>query len=501
MKKYGIDENFDSFEVDDTNRFIYLLLKEVAKLEAKSYSPLFIHGPKGVGKSHLLKALASFLEASRPEYRIIFISSKNLIEAEGEELPTVGYDEEAVLLVDDVGLLTQKPGLKRRFYTLFDTFYEADMQVVFTSRKEPFLLKDFSHHFISLLMAGIVVTMPSPLPQTRRQVLLNYCQRMGKKVAVEALDFLIERYPPDLEQLKETLEHLLQYFSLAGKSLTLQEVEDYLLQKEPRELTSLRIEKEVEEEEKPEVVTQKKTSGEQDQISLLSQQLREAQEELMRMKEEMNQKRSVIEEEEGKEEVPLAQAKEEVKEEEEEFADLLEEEKKGEKEAPFFLKIDPGKTLENLPTTINAEPLRQGINSLLEGLGKKTNPLVLVGGKDGERTHCLHAIGNTILAAQKDTMARYVKAWQFNFYLGKAIKDNALKSLAKAICAQKLFLLDGFTLKGMEIDFQASLYQVLKSAIKREVQVVIASDSLPKEWKNVYPDLLSLLGKGLVLEL
>ncbi|UCD56937.1 MAG: hypothetical protein JSV16_14120, partial [Candidatus Hydrogenedentota bacterium] len=233
------ERRFDSFEVDESNKFAVALCKAVVNLE-KGYSPLFIHGAEGSGKTHLLSAISTELTLTHPEVSLLYISDdfpiEKLLFGEQSDGSTDGSDEfiykaysrKDFLLVDAIERFGENPKIRGRFYALFDTFVDNEKQVVLTSSVPIEKLHGFSRRFLSRLRGGIDAPLSLPQPETRLKILKEECERLGLTLDIDVLRILLTEAGNDILYLKKLPAHLKTFATLTRQSLTKEKVEEFL---------------------------------------------------------------------------------------------------------------------------------------------------------------------------------------------------------------------------------------------------------------------------------
>ena len=136
------DYTFEKFVVGSSNRFAYNAAKKVSENPGKSYNPLFIYGASGLGKTHLLYAIAHNLHASHPEWRILYVKSETFVNELIENLRSQEkymdvfrkkYRDVDVFLMDDVQFVAGKNASEEELFHTFNALHEQKKQIVFTS--------------------------------------------------------------------------------------------------------------------------------------------------------------------------------------------------------------------------------------------------------------------------------------------------------------------------------------------------------------------------------
>jgi chromosomal replication initiation ATPase DnaA len=229
----------DSFEVDDSNRFAVALCKAVVNRE-KGYSPLFIHGERGAGKTHLLSAIKNELAATHPETSLLCISddfpvakllSGNQPDGSNggsQEFIYKTYSRMDILIADDIERFRKDAKLCNRFYALFDTFIDNEKQIVLASALPIENLDGFNERFLSRLRGGIDALVSGPRPETLLKILKRECERVGMRLDIEILKLLMMEAGGDILYLKKLPSHLKTFSTLTRQQLSKERVEEFL---------------------------------------------------------------------------------------------------------------------------------------------------------------------------------------------------------------------------------------------------------------------------------
>src|SRR4029077_13317579 len=135
---------FEAFVIGASNRFAHAAALSVAETPAKSYNPLFIYGAAGLGKTHLLHAIANYIAENYPGMRVRYVSTETFMNEFVDAIRTNAmpvfkrrYRECDVLLVDDIQFMENKEGLQEEFFHTFNHLYGANKQMVITSHRRP----------------------------------------------------------------------------------------------------------------------------------------------------------------------------------------------------------------------------------------------------------------------------------------------------------------------------------------------------------------------------
>jgi chromosomal replication initiator protein len=216
---------FDQFVIGDTNRFAHAAALAVAELPGQAYNPLFIYGPPGVGKTHLLHSIGNYVRAYggglSVRYTTVETFTNQFVQAlrDGSVEQFKGrYRRNDVLLIDDVQFLQSKAKTEEEFFHTFNALYEIGSQLVLTSDRLPRDLDALEDRLRERFESGLVTDIQPPDHPTRMTVLRKRVQHDGIAIADEAvLEAIAERVPTNIRALEGALIRVVAFASLTGR--------------------------------------------------------------------------------------------------------------------------------------------------------------------------------------------------------------------------------------------------------------------------------------------
>jgi len=218
---------FESFIVGPSNRFAHAAAIAVANRPAETYNPLFIYGPSGLGKTHLLYAIAGVINAAHPDYNIIYIKgdefTNELIEAlrEGRNHDFRSkYRNADLFLVDDVQFIAGKESTQEEFFHTFNTLYENKKQIVLTSDRPPSDMLRLEDRLKTRFEWGLLADINPPDYETRMAIIREKAKSLGMDMPNDVCSYIAENITTNIRQIEGTVKKIKAYQELDSMELT-----------------------------------------------------------------------------------------------------------------------------------------------------------------------------------------------------------------------------------------------------------------------------------------
>ncbi len=226
---------FDTFVVGDNNRFAHAAASAVARSPGKAYNPLFIHSPTGLGKTHILQAIAQDILGRRKRARIEYLSSEEFLNSYINALSanTIArfrkhYRSLDVLLIDDVHFFAGKDSSQEEFFHTFNALYNAHKQIILASDRPPHEIGGLEKRLVSRFEWGLTTDIQPPDLETRIAILKRKQQDHEEKLSDELLFYIASRVKSNIRRLEGALVRLVSYASVTGSPVN-KELTDQLL--------------------------------------------------------------------------------------------------------------------------------------------------------------------------------------------------------------------------------------------------------------------------------
>ncbi len=220
--------SFDSFVVGPSNRCAHGAALAVSKTPGQVYNPLFLYGPPGVGKTHLLYAIANGIRKTNPEANIVYIKgdefTNELITAiqNGKNIEFRSkYREADLFLIDDVQFIAGKESTQEEFFHTFNKLYEEHKQIVMTADRKPSDLMTLQDRLRTRFEWGLIADIQPPDYETRMAILKNKADHLGLSLPNDVCDYIANNITNNVRQLEGTVKKIMAYRDLNDMPLDL----------------------------------------------------------------------------------------------------------------------------------------------------------------------------------------------------------------------------------------------------------------------------------------
>ena len=223
--------SFDSFIVGPSNRFAHGAAMAVSKAPGQVYNPLFIYGPPGVGKTHLLYAIANGIRKQKPDANIVYIKGDQftieLIAAiqSGKNIEFRNkYREADLFLIDDVQFIAGKEGTQEEFFHTFNKLYEEHKQIVMTSDRKPSDMLTLEDRLRTRFEWGLLADIQPPDYETRMAILKNKAGTLGLDLSDDVCNYIAVNITNNVRTIEGTVKKILAYRDLNNMPLDLNNI-------------------------------------------------------------------------------------------------------------------------------------------------------------------------------------------------------------------------------------------------------------------------------------
>ena len=250
--KAEYDYTFDTFIVGPSNNFAYAACRAVAQSQTGAYNPLFVYGSSGLGKTHLMLAIANELHKNNPNINIIYVSAESFT---NEFIDAVGrgttqafhskYRSAEVLLVDDVQFLAGKERVQEEFFHTFNDLHQLNKQIVLTSDRPPKDIKTLEDRLKTRFEWGLLTDISQPEFETRMAIMKRKAELLDIDIPNDVCEFIANRLKDNIRQLEGAVKKIKAFKLLAGSTPSIgvaqSVIRDILNDNQPEPVTVDRI--------------------------------------------------------------------------------------------------------------------------------------------------------------------------------------------------------------------------------------------------------------------
>ena len=208
--------NFDNFIKGASNEFSRTVGETVAKNPAKTFNPLFLYGPSGVGKTHLTNAIGTRIKELYPEKRVLYVSAHLLQVQYTDSVRTNNYNSFMkfyqnidVLIVDDTHEFAGLSKTQNTFFHIFNHLHQNGKQLILTSDRAPVMLQGMEERMLTRFKWGLVAELEKPDKELRKNILRNKIHRDGLNIPERVINYIAENVNESVRELEGIINSLL----------------------------------------------------------------------------------------------------------------------------------------------------------------------------------------------------------------------------------------------------------------------------------------------------
>lgn len=245
--------NFENFVIGPGNRFAHAAALAICESPARHYNPLFIYGPVGLGKTHLMQSIAHEFNRRYPESRVLYISSEKFtnhlitaIQTRSTQDFRNKYRTLDLILIDDIHFIAEKEATQEEFFHTFNTLHDAHKQIVICSDRPPKEIPGLEERLVSRFGWGLVTDIQPPDFETRVAILKKKMEKETVVVPDEVSYFIASKIKSNIRELEGALIRVVAYCTLTGQALDLKLTQEILrdsLREEEQKISMDRIQR------------------------------------------------------------------------------------------------------------------------------------------------------------------------------------------------------------------------------------------------------------------
>ena len=246
---------FEQFVVGKPNEFAYAAARRVAEADSVPFNPLFLSGGVGLGKTHLMHAIAWHISQSQPDRTVIYMSAEKFMYrfiSALREQNTVDFKAQFrsvdVLMIDDVQFIAGKDSTQEEFFHTFNALVDQGRQIVISADKSPSDLEGMEERLVSRLNCGLVADIHATTYELRLGILQSKAHKLGVQMPAKVLEFLAHKITANVRELEGALNRVVAHAQLVGRDISLETTQDVLrdlLRANDRRVTIEEIQKQV----------------------------------------------------------------------------------------------------------------------------------------------------------------------------------------------------------------------------------------------------------------
>ena len=226
---------FDNFVVGNSNQMPFAASKRVSENKSISYNPLYIHGNVGMGKTHLLNAIAIDLKQKYPNLKIVFMSAERFMYQFIKAIrskDTIKFKDQFrsldVLIIDDIQFIGGKESTQEEFFYTFNELINQGKQIILSSNKSPVELMDLDEKLRSRLGGGLVVDFLPTNFDLRMDILNKKVDFLKLNIPHDILEFLATKIQTNIRELEGALNRIWANYELTGKQINIENSKELL---------------------------------------------------------------------------------------------------------------------------------------------------------------------------------------------------------------------------------------------------------------------------------
>ena len=221
--------NFENFIKGNSNEFSRTVGETVAKNPAKTFNPLFLYGPSGVGKTHLTNAIGTRIKELYPEKRVLYVSA-HLFQVQYTDSVRTNhfndfisfYQTIDVLIIDDIQEFAGVTKTQNTFFHIFNHLHQNGKQLILTSDRAPVLLQGMEERLITRFKWGMVAELERPTVELRKNILRNKIHRDGLQFPPEVIDYIAENVGDSVRDLEGIVISIMAHSTIYNKEIDLE---------------------------------------------------------------------------------------------------------------------------------------------------------------------------------------------------------------------------------------------------------------------------------------
>lgn len=226
---------FDTFIIGSFNELAHAAAQAVLKKPGIMYNPLFIYGSTGHGKTHLIQAIGNHIKTTNPSKKVFYMTSEkfgqdcmNALQTQKMSVFKDKYRKYDLLIMDDIQFFSEKQKFQEELFHLFNTLYDNNKQIIFSSDKHPHFITGLEERLKSRFAAGMIIDIPAPDHESRMAILDRKAKSQNLALTPDILDFLAGSVAGNIRDLEGVVNTIIVHSELKGKEISLNDVRNII---------------------------------------------------------------------------------------------------------------------------------------------------------------------------------------------------------------------------------------------------------------------------------
>lgn len=226
---------FESFVVGPFNELAFAAAQAVIKKPGLVYNPLFVYGNTGHGKTHLIQAVGNYIKKANPNKKVFYLTSEKFVmdfvsalQNNRANIFKEKYRAYDLLIIDDIQFIAGKEKIQEEFFHLFNTFFDNNKQLIFSSDKHVNYIPDLEDRLKSRFNAGMIIEIPPPDKESRLAIIKSKVETLGVPIAFEIMDYLASAIEGNIRDLEGIVNTITMQTQIKRKDLSLLEIKNLI---------------------------------------------------------------------------------------------------------------------------------------------------------------------------------------------------------------------------------------------------------------------------------
>ncbi len=232
---YNFEYTFENFIVGNSNKFAHAACRAVAERPASDYNPLFIYGPSGLGKTHLMSAVVNEIKKKKSDLRVLFIKgdefTNQMIECLAKQEMHKFHEQYRncdILLIDDIQFIAGKTSTQEEFFHTFNTLYEERKQIILSSDRPPKDIPTLEERLKTRFEWGLLADIQPPDLELRIAIIKKKAEQVSIDIPDDVLTFLAENLRSNIRQIEGAVKKFSALSFLEGKRISMDLAKSYI---------------------------------------------------------------------------------------------------------------------------------------------------------------------------------------------------------------------------------------------------------------------------------